>query len=195
MAYSLFLFMRDIAAGDFVGWINEQLAIVPAPDHSALDRQQALIGPLRNVYSVSDKVLTMALSGILIAGSKHYPAWLEVGVGMVAVDTLVHNYLHRTGILARFDAAHQYGPRCYQAGYCADILQVVSPPYRRSPIRPELSSGISALCATCGLAVLLKNGRDICNGNRINDRQSCDNNYCQLYVICDKIALKIAENE
>jgi len=91
-----------------------------------------LIGPLRNVYSVSDKVLTMALSGILIAGSKHYPAWLEVGVGMVAVDTLVHNYLHRTGILDRFDAAHQYGPRCYQAGYCADILQVVS---RRIDVR------------------------------------------------------------
>jgi hypothetical protein len=52
--------------------------------------------PLRNVYAVSDKVLTMALSGILITGSKHYPAWLEVGVGMAAVDTLVHNYLHRT---------------------------------------------------------------------------------------------------
>jgi hypothetical protein len=91
MAYSLFLFMRDIAAGDFVGWINEQLATVPSPDHSALDRQEAVIGPLRNVYAVSDKVLTMALSGLLIAGSKHYPAWLEVGVGMVAVDTLVHN--------------------------------------------------------------------------------------------------------
>jgi hypothetical protein len=34
MAYSLFLFMRDIAAGDFVGWINQQLATVPSPDHS-----------------------------------------------------------------------------------------------------------------------------------------------------------------
>jgi hypothetical protein len=107
MAYSLFLFMRDIAASDFVGWINQQLATVPSPDHSTLDRQQALIGPLRNVYGVSDKVLSLALSGILIDGSKHYPAWLEVGAGMVAVDTLVHNYLHRTGILARFDAAHQ----------------------------------------------------------------------------------------
>jgi hypothetical protein len=96
MAYSLFLFMRDIAASDLVGWINQQLAAVPPPDHSSLDRQEALIGPLRNVYGVSDKVLTMALSGILIAGSKHYPAWLEVGAGMVAVDTLVYNYLHRT---------------------------------------------------------------------------------------------------
>jgi hypothetical protein len=48
---------------------------------------EVLIGPLRNVYAVSDKVLTMALSGILITGSKHYPAWLEVGVGMVAVSS------------------------------------------------------------------------------------------------------------
>jgi hypothetical protein len=44
MAYSLFLFMRDIAACDFVGWINQQLATVPSPDHSALDRQEALLG-------------------------------------------------------------------------------------------------------------------------------------------------------
>ena len=101
MAYSLFLFMRDIAASDFVGWINQQLEAVRSPGHSTLDQQEALIGPLKNVYGVSDKVLTMALSGILMAGSKHYPAWLEVGVGMVAIDTLVHNYLHRTGILAR----------------------------------------------------------------------------------------------
>jgi hypothetical protein len=153
MAYSLFLFMRDIAAGDFVGWINQQLATVPSPVHSTLDRQQALIGPLRNVYGVSDKVLTMALSGILIAGSKHYPACSKLG-GMVAVDTLVHNYLHRTGILARFDAAHQYGPQCYQAGYCANFAGGV-PPHRRSSIRPELSGGLSPLCSACGLAVLL----------------------------------------
>jgi hypothetical protein len=31
MAYSLFLFMRDIAAGDLVGWINQQLATVASP--------------------------------------------------------------------------------------------------------------------------------------------------------------------
>jgi hypothetical protein len=33
----------------------------------------------------------------------------------------------------------------------------------------------------------------VCNGNRIDDRQSCDNIYCQLYSICDRNTLKIGE--
>jgi hypothetical protein len=63
MAYSLFLFMRDVADGDFVGWIDQQLGAVnsQSPDRLAACRE-AIIGPLRNVYGVSDKVLAMALS-------------------------------------------------------------------------------------------------------------------------------------
>ena len=32
-------------------------------------------------------------------------------------------------------------------------------------------------------------GLDVCNGNRINDRQRCENVYCRLYYMCDRIAL------
>jgi hypothetical protein len=132
----------------------------------------------------------MALSGILIAGSKQYPAWLEVGVGMVAVDTLVHNYLHRTGILDRFDAAHQYGPRCYQAGYCADILQVVSHHIDARQFDPSFPAAFPRFVQHAVWRYCSQNGRDICNGNRINDRVSCDNIYCQSTSICDKAPLK-----
>jgi hypothetical protein len=31
---------------------------------------------------------------------------------MIAIDTLVHNWLHRTGILHRFEADHAYGMAC-----------------------------------------------------------------------------------
>jgi hypothetical protein len=68
MAYSLFLFIRDVADNDFVGWIDSQLGTVNSqtPDRLAALRE-AIIGPLRNVYGVSDKVLAMALhrTGIL----------------------------------------------------------------------------------------------------------------------------------
>ena len=64
----------------------------------------------------------MALSGILIGAADVRPRWLEVGVHLIAVDTLVHNFLHRTGILARFKAAHPYGTGCYRAGGCAEII-------------------------------------------------------------------------
>jgi hypothetical protein len=41
---------------------------------------------------------------------------------MVVVDSLIHNFLHRTGILRRLGAEHPYGARCYRAGGCAYIL-------------------------------------------------------------------------
>ena len=63
MAYSLFLFIRDVADGDFVGWIDAQLSSVNSKSVDRIATQrQAIISPLRNVYGVSDKVLTMALA-------------------------------------------------------------------------------------------------------------------------------------
>ena len=124
MAYSLFLFIRDIADGDLVGWIDRQFqgADDPASPNRLARLREALIGPLREVYGVSDKVLTMTLSCILLAAPKRLHLWQEVGASMIAIDTLVHNFLVRTGILARFDADHSYGAACYQAGGCADIV-------------------------------------------------------------------------
>jgi hypothetical protein len=54
-AYSLYLFIRDIADGDLVGWIDQQLQKADHP-HDA-DRparlRAALIEPLREVYGVT----------------------------------------------------------------------------------------------------------------------------------------------
>jgi hypothetical protein len=68
MAYSLFLFIRDVADGDQVGWIDRQFQDADdPPGHNRLARlREAVIGPLRQVYGVSDKVLTMSLSSILL---------------------------------------------------------------------------------------------------------------------------------
>ena len=65
----------------------------------------------------------MTLSCILLAAPKRLHLWHEVGASMIAIDTLVHNFLVRTGILARFEADHSYGAACYQAGGCADIIE------------------------------------------------------------------------
>ena len=123
LAYSLYLFIRDIADGDLIGWIDQRLqaANTPAgPDRLARMRD-ALIAPLREIYGVSDKVLTMALSSILLGAPNKMRLWHEVGASMIAIDTLVHNFLHRTGILHRFGADHAYGSACYRRGGCADI--------------------------------------------------------------------------
>jgi hypothetical protein len=128
LAYSFYLFIRDVADGDLVGWIDGRVNEATNPDDptSAARNSAALLDPLREIYGVSDKVLTMALSGILIGAADARPRWLEVGVQLIAVDTLVHNFLHRTEILRRFKATHPYGPGCYRPGGCADIVRLVA---------------------------------------------------------------------
>ena len=78
-AYSLFLFMRDIAGDDFVGWIDRRVA--DANCASAADRaarlRHALIGPLSHVHGVSNKVLSMALADLLVAGDPPRALWIE----------------------------------------------------------------------------------------------------------------------
>ena len=74
IAYSLYLFIRDVADGDLVGWIDDQLAKRTIKLLQTSSREpNALIEPLRNVYGISDKVLAMALSDILIGAADVRP--------------------------------------------------------------------------------------------------------------------------
>jgi hypothetical protein len=130
-AYSFYLFVRDIAGGNLVDWIDRRLD--PETSNPGLLRPNLqdsplewLLGPLRNVYGVSDKILTMTLSGLLLAASEGRPRWFETGKAMIAVDTLVHNFLHRTGILDDCGVPHTYGVRCYGLGGCAEIVRAAA---------------------------------------------------------------------
>jgi hypothetical protein len=69
-AYALHLFIRDVADGDLVSWIDHRLQA--AVRHSGPDplasMRAAVIDPLREVYGVSDKVLMRPATGA--AGSR-----------------------------------------------------------------------------------------------------------------------------
>jgi hypothetical protein len=80
-AYSLYLFIRDIADGDLIGWIDQRLQATNDPfGADRLPRMRdAVIAPLREIYGVSDKVLTMALSSILLGAPNRMRLWREVG--------------------------------------------------------------------------------------------------------------------
>ena len=148
-----------------------------------------MIGPLREVYGVSDKVLTMTLSSILLAAPKRLPLWHEVGASMIAIDTLVHNFLVRTGILTRFGADHSYGAACYQAGGCADIIDAVAQRIDARQFNPDFPQPFPRFVQHAVWRYCAQSGLDVCNGNRIDDRQSCANVYCQIRSHCDRIVL------
>jgi hypothetical protein len=188
-AYSLFLFIRDIAGGDIVGWIDAQLADhVGSGDLAAAGA--ALVGPLRHVYGISDKVVAMALSTLLMGAGATRPGWFEVGASFIVVDTLVHNFLVRTGILHRLGADHPYGPACYRPGGCVDVLIDVATTIdarRCNPAFPKVFPRFvqHAIWRYCAQPCL-----DICNGNQIDDRRRCPNMWCQLYSRCDRLILR-----
>jgi hypothetical protein len=190
-AFALYLFIRDIAGGDFVGWIDRQLSAADRPSGpQRLARMRAaLIEPLKEVYGISDKVLMMALSQMLLAASDGRKDWVEVGGSMIAVDTLVHNFLHRTGILNRLDADHAYGPACYRPGGCAEVIEAVAHRIDARRFNPSFPKTFPRFVQNAIWRYCSQQCLNICNGNKIDDRAQCENRDCDLYSRCDRIRL------
>src|ERR1700730_6205322 len=166
-AYSLFLFIRDIADGDLIGWIDHQLEAAnspPGPDRLAR-MAAALIEPMREIYGVSDKVLAMALSALLLGAPEKMVLWTEVGGSMIAIDTLVHNFLHRTGILARFNANHLYGAACYLPGGCAHIIQAVAERIDARQFNPTFPQTFPRFVQHAIWQYCSQSGLHVCHGN------------------------------
>jgi hypothetical protein len=193
-AFSLFFFIRDICGGDLVGWIDDRLQRADPGEenlHRAAILRESLLSPLENIYGVGRKLWSMALADLLLAGDASREHWGIVGASFVAVDSLVHAFLHRTGVLHRFNVTHQIGPACYAPNGCASLIegltQQIDPCTQPSAIRALLSPrfvqhSIWRFCAGQGL--------DICNGNRIDDQTHCGNRFCPVFDDCDRVSLR-----
>jgi len=83
----------------------------------------AVVKPLTGVVGIGPKLWSLMLAELLLVGDPGRERWVTAGAGMIAVDSLVHNFLHRTGSLRRCGADHYYGPACYAPSGCADILR------------------------------------------------------------------------
>lgn len=191
-AYSLWLFLRDVTRGDFVGWVDRRLELAAARrvgSGQATQMAAAVLDPMRHIYGVSDKVLSMSLSMLLLAGDQEREQWRTAGAAMIAIDTLVHNWMHRTGILGRFGFTHAYGSVCNSDHGCSSIIAEAA---RRidartfNPVFPRtfprfVQHAIWRFCAQSGV--------NRCNGNRIDDGKRCADRACQLYGQCGRIAL------
>jgi hypothetical protein len=171
-----------------VGWIDRQLADHPGNLPAA---RAALVDPLRHVYGISDKVIAMALASLLMGAGATRPGWFTVGASFVVVDTLVHNFLHRTGILERLGAGHRYGPACYRPAGCADILIDIASAIDARRFNPGFPKTFPRFVASAIWRYCAEPGLDICNGNQIDDRGRCTNMWCRLYSRCDRVVLHV----
>ena len=206
-AYHLALFIRDVCDGDIVGWLDGRLAglnfeaeprsgnlrsqtglLTPLqPLQRAL--QAAVITPLSGVTGVGAKLWSMALADLLLAGDLTRRHWGAAGANMIAIDSLVHNALHRTGILRRCGAEHLYGAGCYGPSGCAAIIGELADCVDARAYNPAFPARFPRWIQSAIWNFCAADGANICNGNRIDDRERCCNSGCPAYQACDRLSL------
>jgi hypothetical protein len=195
IAYSLFFFVRDVAQSDLVGWIDDRLSFAPSGavsngEELAAERQERLIGPLRDIYGVSDKILCMMLSELLIGSSQSHPHWFEIGKGMITIDTLVHHWFCRSGLIDECGVPHAYGADCYRPGGCAQIIRSVAVQIDATAFNKKFPKTFPRFIQHAIWRFCAADGLDVCNGNRLDDSKPCENTYCQIFEKCDHKPLR-----
>ncbi len=183
-AVSLYFFVAEKCEGDVVAFIEQQLAAGASAPDPITSQRELLVAAFGGVVGVSRKLASMMLATLLLAAGPRRPAWEAVGRSMIVIDSLVHNFLVRTGILSDFNAEHAYGPRCYGQAGCEAVLRLItaglSDGASWSP--REVQHAIWRFCAGGELG--------ICNGNNIDDRKRCRLASCPLRKRCRRIALR-----
>jgi hypothetical protein len=188
-AYSLALFIRDVCDDDFVGWIDKRLAEAD-PGSGAPERgprmREAVLSPLCEIYGIGPKLWAMMLADLLLGADQNRERWVTAGSWMIAVDSLVHNFLRRTGTLARFNAEHAFGPACTAPGGCAEIIEGLACRIDARAYNPDFPATFPRFVQAALWGFCAEAGWDICNGNRIDDRLGCHQRGCPAFEVCDR---------
>jgi hypothetical protein len=194
-SYSLYLFMRDVADDDLVSWIDQRLNMFKRGKSNLGEVGNAVLEPLTEVYGISSKIVSMNLASLLLAGDIDRPIWINAGTRMIAVDTLVHNWLHRTGILRQFGFEHGYGARCYGSQGCSRIIEIVSGLIDARKFNRAFPKVFPRFVQKAIWRFCAQDWSNQCNGNRIDDRASCQRLDCPLSGSCDRLPLTMGHKQ
>jgi hypothetical protein len=191
-AYSLYLFVRDRAGGDLIAFIDRMLAGADRPGHP--DRvaimRKALVGELTRIAGVSSKVISMMFADLLLAADPKRPRWVETGASMIAIDTLVHNFLVRTGIHDRLGIDHKFGAACYGPKGCSGVLDGIARAIDARAFNKAFPTYFPRFVQAAIWAFCAQGGHDICNGVRIDDDARCRQRRCPVFERCGRVALR-----
>ena len=184
LAYSLYFFIRDVCQKDLIGFIDQ----IVDQDKSPSEKRDQFVKDLSRVYGMQGKIINMTFSTIFLGLRSIKPHWLEIGQVAIAVDTLVHNFLHRTGILAYYDMNHGIGA-CYGKNGCLKVIEDMAALVDCSVYFPNYPKYFPRFVQLSIWLFCSEGGEGICNGRMINDREPCQNTDCPLYNMCDRLPL------
>lgn len=194
LAASLFLFLEDVAQGDLVGFIDKTMTLArcggSGGDPMDIDGQRtALMKAFQPIFGVGPKLVSMALADLLIAAGPAWPDWVEIGRSMIVIDSLVHNFLHRSGILLALGATHLFGPACYGRKGCEVVLRDIAARIDLSAIWPGQTAHHPRLIQSAIWRFCSASTGGACNGRAINDRAPCGSTTCPVGQTCGRIVL------
>lgn len=191
-AYSLYLFIRDRAAGDLVGHIDQVLEASDRPGHPdrAAFMRKALVGELLKIAGVASKVISMMFADLLLAADRKRERWIAAGSTMIAVDTLVHNFLARTGIHHRYDIDHKFGAACYGPRGCEGVIDDLARKIDAQSFNPAFPTYFPRFVQHALWMFCAQGAHDLCNGVRIDDDARCKQQRCPVFQRCGRVALR-----
>ena len=153
-------------------------------------KRDRLLAEFSVLHAVSAKLIAMMLSSLLHGGGSQRPGWLKVGRSLVTIDSLVHNFLHRTGVLVAFDQVHRYRPACHGPRGCATVIYQLADRIDAREVNPAYPQIFPRFIEFAIWAFCAETRSDICNGRQIDDRFPCTRMDCPVGSRCARIPLR-----
>jgi hypothetical protein len=189
MVFSVYLFLRDQCKGDFPGFVQgivgaESLKQLKGMKEDELGSAiRNLVGEMDQIFNVGPKLANMTLSELLSVKKVKGWDYSQLFPHMVAVDTLVHEFLHRTGTLKLYGLEHKYGESvCHSQNGCVGVINNISRQIdckRYSEEYPEYYPRMVQVC-------IWKFCTDSCNKNNCKYDQLDD--LCEFYDWCEHLS-------
>jgi hypothetical protein len=190
-AYSFYLFLKDECEGDLVAFIDNYLECHNGDTNNAdIEKlRDKLVEKLSEVYGISDKVIHMVFSEFLMAEPAKI-TWVKVGRRMIAIDTLVHSMLDRTGILEYYGSDHNYGSACYRRkNSCFTVLEQISKlidcrQFQNASPRGPGESYFPRFVQHSIWRYSAEREENICNERQVGKTGRCPKKACSFYKEC-----------
>jgi hypothetical protein len=188
-AFSLYFFIRDVAGGDLIRFVDRLIEALPE-NASPREVHDGLVPPWKGIFGISDKVVSMALATLLLSAPASKPRWKVSGQRLIVIDTLVHNFLHRTGLNSYFGRPHSYGTACYEADGCFDVLDQLSNHVDARRFDANFPAYFPRFVQLAIWRFCSQSYWGLCNGLAIDDSKRCRSRDCYLRSDCQRVALK-----